>query len=62
MFFTTDELNKQIAINHFIRGAFDSYKAIIKDYFCLLDEYKKINDSHFILVKELRQTEYIYWQ
>lgn len=58
IFFTTRELNKQKAINHFIRGSLDSYKAIIKDYFCLLNDDKKVECSHFDKVKALRQKEY----
>lgn len=49
--------NKTRAINHFKRGALDSYKAIIKDYFCLKDTIK-INDSIINDIKDTRQYEY----
>lgn len=47
--------NKQRAINHFKRGALDSYKAIIKDYFCIEN---KVNDEILNDIKDIRQYEY----
>lgn len=50
------ESNKGRAINHFRRGALDSYKAIIKDYCYLLSD----SDKEVVAkeIKELRKMEY----
>ncbi|KAA8711152.1 hypothetical protein [Helicobacter canis] len=50
------EANKTRAKNHFIRGALDSYKALIKDYYHLLsDESKKLEVDR---IRKLRKMEY----
>ena len=53
------EKNKERAINHFYRGALDIYKAIIKDFFCLVESAPDETMSDIIdELKNVRRSEY----
>lgn len=51
--------NKERAINHFKRGALDSYKAIIKDFYHLYNVKKAKNDPPSEDMKNIRKKEYL---
>lgn len=51
--------NKTRAINHFKRGALDSYKAIIKDFYCLYDAKKVTHELPLEDMENMRKKEYL---
>ncbi|EAL3889597.1 hypothetical protein [Campylobacter sp. RM5063] len=54
----TEESNIKRAINHFKRGALDSYKSIIKDYYLLKNSGNIIYELDFKKLKEIREKEF----
>ncbi len=53
------ENNKNRAINHFKRGALDSYKAIIKDFYHLYNAKKVVYEPLTENLKNIRKKEYL---
>ena len=53
------ERNKERAINHFKRGALDSYKAIIKDFYHLYNAKKVTYKLSLELIENIRKEEYL---
>lgn len=53
-----NDKNKSRAINHFKRGALDSYKAIIKDFYYIRSCDKKIVYEPLKYIKQIRKEEY----
>ena len=53
------ERNKERAINHFKRGALDSYKAIIKDFYHLYNAKKVTYKLSLELIENIRKKEYL---
>ena len=51
--------NKDRAINHFRRGALDSYKAIIKDFYHLRNVKKVAYKPSLKKIKDIRREEYL---
>lgn len=51
--------NKDRAINHFRRGALDSYKAIIKDFYHLRNVKKVAYEPLLKEIKDIRREEYL---
>ena len=54
-----DGKNKDRAINHFRRGALDSYKAIIKDFYHLRNVKKVAYKPSLKKIKDIRREEYL---
>lgn len=53
------ENNKNRAINHFKRGALDSYKAIIKDFYHLYNINRTTYEPPLETLKDIRKKEYL---